>query len=536
MKKEGERIVVDLGQSHKVCHALSLLASIPERQSKVKHAHVVCMEEPLPKLRRKNSKGKKSSKSKSLGTKELTEVFKALGDLTNLTSLTIDLNYMMELPIQVLFPILTCAAKLQSLEFRDVRFQSNDWKEIESLQSLLEECTSLKSMTISHVRGPPEIMESLLLGPPALERIEVVSSAVSSCCCRGRSCGETTGNTSLCCQEIQSRSLERIVKQSPRLKALHLVELPLGQISDEHVKALAMNLSWTTCTLQELSIVSSWLTATSGEAICHMMMLNESITRLQLHLDWEDHGPMVADMIRMNCALRSLDLRVYGDYDQVQDCLHDLALALYQIPAEKGTPTSSSLSELRMCFEFDPDTLVKDKLLKAFEKAIKTNDTLHELTLTDSLTKRQLNPSLQTKLTLNKLRVPQLLRDTACTSECDCSNTMQQQEQQQHEGLVNAIVAAKNDTNVVFHILSNCPSMIGPQEAAAVCTATPSSSTSASKTNSSVMYGLLIRQYDQAKHPLTSTSSGKNSKKHYYRKVTGPAIGRRLKSLLAPSA
>lgn len=396
------------------------MADIP-KQFKVRTAHVYA-DAPVHKRKRESSDAR------------IVDIFEALGNLPNLTTLHVDLGQLMGLPIRALTVLFggPRASKLASLQLTKLQFVGTA-QHLQELRCTLRELTSLHSIKINACRGDPQAVEGLLLDPPSLSTIEVTSTSISP--------------LDLSPEEANDK-LVQLLRFSPKLKTLSLINLPQGQAGDGPIQALAAELSRNLSTqLTELTIVSSLLGMESGKAISNMLQLNTTIQSLSLQLDWEDSGVSIANMLKRNQTLKSLDLRVYGDEDSVSGSAIEMARAL-------AAPGASKLRKLRLCFEFHPN-LITEEVVAAFQDALQTNEHLSKLVLTDSIEKCPLPVSTKTKLRLNRLGVPQLLRN---------QDDVVGNATAVHEAIVEAIIMAKNDIHVLYDLVSSYPTLcVDPQ-------------------------------------------------------------------------
>lgn len=256
----GRHISVNLNQAD-VGKALSGLAGIPRTQLKVTTAHV-------------HATHRDSGRSKQTTTTIL-EVFRTIGNLPNLTTLTVDLSYLEVLPIVALTELLNGKSQLKSMHLSRTRLvaatiQGHTCSIAENLNNLklaLNGQNHLQILRLDSCRGNPLIMESLILEPPALTRIEVsgtvisLQSSPSNILASAAADGTVTSSA--------SSFLAKLLQSSPHLQSLSLVNLPLGQISDAHILAMVAELSRgkRSSKVTELTLVSSLLARESGEAI-----------------------------------------------------------------------------------------------------------------------------------------------------------------------------------------------------------------------------------------------------------------------------
>ncbi|CAB9496143.1 expressed unknown protein [Seminavis robusta] len=596
-------ISVNLNQAN-VCQALLALNEIPKAQQKVKtaHVHATCPSFPphvpattsstgtnTSSTKGKNARKNKACMSKAHRMESIIQVFRAIASLPNLTSLTVDLEYFAALPVGALLELLIGKCQLESLQLSHLQLvatttdtnpdngngnasmeDTHPENELDLLRLILNNQPRLSAIHFTSCRGNPAIMQALILEPPALQSIHLDGTPIAPVHTpQNPSSNNETITASTCsCTD----TLARILRASPQLKELSLMNLPLGQISDKHIQTMAGELSWGEACKQltDLTIVSSLLGEETGEAISNMLVFNDSIRALTLHIDWEEIGYAVSKMIQTNSTLQRLDVRVYGDEDFITDGVVAVAQAL-----EKPF---SSLQKLRLCFEFEPSR-IPGAVLDAFSKALETNETLGKLVLTDTIEKCALPVAMRTRLRLNRLGVHDLLRaanetTTITTGATDTAASKTESSRNAspsvHETFVEAIISAKNDIHVVYNLLSNYPLLcMAPLEQEQTSTST---STSDAKLSSSHLalesisnYNLPIKipyytktfsrlgggggypstgtgtkdlAFFQVALPSTSTSTSTSTSSgtSSSTKRTAKKLGRTFKSLFAPSA
>ena len=196
----------------------------------------------------------KSRQAKGNMEKLVVDTFRTLGQLPKLSSIKMDLGFAVDLPIEALAALFhgPCAARLTHLEFSNLQFVS-DQEALPNLIAVLKAQTNLRTLKFSGCRGCIAAVEALLLYSPVLRRLEINSTAIDHA-------AGTNANP-------RDSTLVKLVQHSSNLKALSLINLPHGQISDSFVKAMADELSSSTTRLIDLTIVSSLLTQESGMAI-----------------------------------------------------------------------------------------------------------------------------------------------------------------------------------------------------------------------------------------------------------------------------
>jgi hypothetical protein len=253
-RRYGRHISVNLNQPN-VNKALSGLALNPRKRLKVTTAHVHATV--------------RSSKQK--GTAIL-EIFRTIGNLPNLATLTVDLKFLEVLPIVALTALLNGKSQLKSLHVSNTRLvagtpqedASTITEELNILKKSLLGQSRLKILRLDCCRGDPWIMESLILDPPALTRIAISNTAIS----RHSSLDSNYASEAVAGFVMTSTSyLATLLQSSPHLQSLSLVNLPLGQISDCHIIEMAEELSSRYSKVTELTLASSILAGESGEAI-----------------------------------------------------------------------------------------------------------------------------------------------------------------------------------------------------------------------------------------------------------------------------
>ena len=176
------------------------------------------------------------------------------------------------------------------------------------------------------------------------------------------------------------------------------------------------------------------------------------IETLKLHLDWENCGHSIARMLQSNKKMKHLDIRLYGDDENVRDDAILIARAL----RGGDKPSSPALRRLKISMEIDPGDAPMDDsnhdhnsetnaIMASFEQTLDTNETLRYLDLNDNVNAFPLPLSLETKLRLNRCGARKLLRRHGRAV---------------HEEFVEALISEKDDLNTIFHILINQPNLV----------------------------------------------------------------------------
>lgn len=409
-------LAVDLGSKH-AGPALEVLLKMEKRRYKVRSARVFSTSGYIY-----------SKKGVSSGT-TIAEVFDLLSRLPNLKYLTVDFHH--ALPLHALCFLSQCP-RLKELVLENVQLSGD--------------CESQTKAETSPASGEEDVtflVNNVLANSPALQELSLIN-------CKGAPALETLfksglpntlkkltiGNTPI------GTGMETIglamaqLGSNPNLLSLKLHDVP--NLQDIHIQTLtATALASNNSNLTELEFTSNLLGAAAGQAIVQSLHDNCKLEHLKLHMDWEDCGAPVAEMLQTNTHLKQLDLRLYGDDDKVREDAILIAQALQQ-------QDSSALRRLRLCMEMEPceeDQAIVD----AFDIALQSNLQLKYLELDDSIEDFPLPLTLRSKLKLNRSGAPKLWkRGHAAT----------------HEHFVQAITNQRDDLNTIFHILREEPTLI----------------------------------------------------------------------------
>lgn len=293
--------------------------------------------------------------------------------------------------------------------------------------------SNVQELSLLHCRGAGGV-GLLLAGLTQLKILKISNTAVNST------------------SESTRATLQALV-QSPRLVSLKLRYVPA--LEKDHLTGMLQELqdSNGTTRLQELEVTSGCLEGPAGLAVSKMMLSNRTIQRLVLQVEWENCGRDIVSMLAINPTLTSLEVRLYGDDENVLEDALLIAKALRgkRVIAHGTSQKAYSkcpLRNLKLSVGLDlseVDSFVVGSIVTSFDGALESNDTLRRLEVYNSLDFMSLPPSLKAKLLLN------------C---CGASQLLHSKHQPSQAKFVKAMASPRNDLNTLYHILSNHPSLI----------------------------------------------------------------------------
>ena len=359
-------IVVDLA-STKVEAALSELTKITKIGKKVKKAtvHANTLVEFPGRFGRV-----------TFETKHVLCVFEALAKLPNLHSLIIELNFhVISLPVSAILAVFR-KRQLKRLTLKHLHLLGSE-QDFEELRHLAQLQTSLKGLSLDSCRGLGAT-RALVYHLPCVQELRIVSSALAP-----------TG-------ALREAEVANLV--TPHLRSLKLDDIP--DLHDKVCIALANTLANTFSQVQELHLASSMLSEEATRAITTALQSNTALRKLTLHVDSEDVGMFVADIIAANTSLESIDMRLHNDANFVGEICWHMAQALQM---------NTNLKCLRLRLEIELDTLPAFAV-DAFANALKTNSSLQMLSLDDGIYRYPLPPDIKLQLALNECGGRQLLQ------------------------------------------------------------------------------------------------------------------------------
>jgi hypothetical protein len=218
---------------------------------------------------------------------------------------------------------------------------------------------------------------------------------------------------------------------SPNLRCLVLEETP--ELDDAHCVVLAEALSRPDCQLEELCLVSSISTNTSARAMTNMLLTNTSLAKVTLHIDSDQLGMWIAQVIRANTTLKQLHIRLYNDV---------IARALQ---------SNQHLTHLRVRSEMDVELLPKE-LVTSFDQALQIPTVaLQSLSVDDGVYRYPMPESLKLQMRLNQCGTRALLQQFHAVKP-----------HQLVDALVNSVTSDQQQEKVdaTFALLSQAPELI----------------------------------------------------------------------------
>ena len=492
-------IAVDLSQSN-ICSALASLQKFKTGIERITTARVYT-----------------SVQSTGIHDQDLIRVFGIIGNFPNLKHVQVNLRYAHfpnhgAVPLEALACLLqggkskTGRRRLKSLQFRNVHLSSSSSGQAQRLCDALKCQKRLQEIEVVDCTGRmAAFFSAVSMHAKNLRRLRVDGTLLGS-----------------------SWTWVNLCEAHPALRSLQLEDVP--DINDDKMADLANALRDPQCRIQELVIASSIVTDKSGNVLTEMLLVNQSIRHLTLHLDCERLGTAMANCMKRNSNLRSLDVRCYGDDDNVLDDIIQLSHALYPPKTDMtatGATTStgggSNLQKLRLRLEIEPYEFGQI-ILDTFGAMMPHNDTLQELVLDDGSEHYPLPTDTQLKLKLN---------------ECGYSKyrqaSLQGKRNDKHQMLFDALVAGKDDPSVSFSILSNHPQVIVEACQEAVYAGEMQTDTAQPVGSSKTIKSMTSKQTPSgAPHPFPTVKTTASSRMP--RRTTSKSLRRRVLSILAPSA
>jgi len=569
-------IAVDLSDRH-IGKALASLERMTKRMSKIKSAQIF--------LGRPRSVGI----HKKLTPSVLIQIFGILGQMPNLKIVKIDLNLVSNssnssatastapvggaavLPLTALTVLVQGARRLRTMQLHNL-----DLLLLQDLSS----CTESSSSSSSDTSTATDLQDfaAALREHKNFNSLEMIScggiASAATVPCATHADASTGSNSHARCtnhSNSMSRVLACILKYAKYLKELRVegtsfgqyhVHSILGRISkavtdscltkvslqeipdlhDAHIVELSMALASPYCKVQALELRSSILTEEAGDALTTMLLINQSITHLTLHLDCEQLGSAMARVFRHNNTLQHVDLRCYGDDEEVCQSVLEMARALRlrrcsssgcrkHIAKRSGyasSPSSSKIREsqvqsLRLSLEIEPYQC-QNEILAQFAATLKHNHILSTLVLDDGIEPYVLTEDMQFDLKLNRCGYSRFTKDIGNANVTTPTQYL------------DAMAQESDDINVLFTILNQhpellCQAALAP-ETTATKEATPCDDSDAEevvqspKKKSSLPRQILYtRQSSLSPKPIKKTTSS-----------MGKSIKRRFLTILAPSA
>jgi len=487
-------IAIDLSQ-RTTAKALESLSQMTKRMRKIKSAMVYTSRAGVGIHRR-------------ISPQDVIHIFTVLGQMPNLTSVVVDLNRPRHhtgnggLPLNALIRLLRSSKRLQSLQLRQL------------------------DVSVISVRDSPAAWQELCRCFAKHKHLQRIS--IFNCIGKNISCvigvvakhARSLRQCQLVGASISSPALARLTSTTchPRLKTLELEELP--DINDAQIARLCSDLEKNDCQLEELRIRSSFLTEAAGDRLALMLCLNTSLRTILLHLDCERFANSMAHCFGVNTTLRNVDLRCYGDDEAVSHNVVQMALALQYSPIQK----------LRLCLEIEPLEFQHD-ILDAFRFMLMgdTNTSLQELILDDGIQTYPVSEQLQLQLELNQCGYSRFIR----TYDTSSSGVTPQQWMQALQTASDA-----ENLNVIYTILSNCPTLICGAATAMFEEQQPAMDSSSKMDASSKRrrYGILSSVVSTKRTSSSSPTSSRRTAALPTKAPSGKSLLRVVKAILAPSA
>jgi hypothetical protein len=309
------------------------------------------------------------------------------------------------------------------------------------------------------------------------------------------------------------------------MKKLNLDFIP--DILDDNIIALCNELTLPQTSLEKLTVISPRLGESSGRAIASMLLVNTSIQALKLYIRWGSCGTCMAEVLRSNTTLQSMDLQLdEKDRSSVSSQAISIAEALCQEPyqhiAEGRSYQKTGVRKLRLCFDDDREDATTS-ILNAFDKTLDVNETLEELLIVVGIWRLPLPPAIDFKLKLNRGNVRKLFR---------CQQVGEKAVATTDEQFCEALIAQKDDMDVTFFILQNHPSLcLGWRDSLTDAPKPVATETRAFGTQHRLgRLGFPSRKRKASPRHIKNLDAGLSS-------LTAlTSIRRRVKSILAPSA
>lgn len=431
-RRNTRRIVVDLGQSS------SLLALVA--LGHCKHSVKV-----------------KSASIEKYGTRRgsLQPIMKALGQLPNLCTLTVDLNHG-RISVATLVVLVKSVKGLRDLALTNAVFTGTLCDQIELERMLMSpRCCNIRRLSLNHCKGTA-VVRAFLTKTTSMKIVSIRNCHISQF--------DMGSGASLVLMFQQNLGLRSLTLDSiPDLEDWHLVQLA-DSISDRNDNHLV-----------GLHIISSNIGQEAGEALANLLLSGRSrISQLTLNLgrEWSSIGRTLASVLSSSNAssLTSLQLRLTGsDLDG-----HDIATMALQV-GEALTLSRTRLTRLE--FNVDLDTFVgfghDCRVLRFYEDVLGKNHLVQDLRFFDSYwesgiatnpghskhsnthhdlpepTSLPMTPYLKMKLALNRSGLSTMIHDPPGENRSPMSLA----------SYVQAMSTIKDDLSCVFYAISHNPSL-----------------------------------------------------------------------------
>lgn len=418
-KQQSHHIVLDVA-SKDVKDALSTLLLCKEQVKKVTSADIIL-----------TSTNANTTPTPSSSSDLMSSLLKDLGRLSALETLSIDLYTATDATVTIrsLASLLKKATKLRCLHLKRLSLVKESGLEcLRKFQKATGKHPSLEHVTLEQL----ELLE--MYDPEDGSRRFLYPFDKSAFCLPW------------------SQLLSAIVRIES-LKTLVLKDL--YNLVDNDVVTLAHNIAFGSSAnkLQQLHLVSSVVgdIAAAGEAISSMLLVNETIKSVTFDLGayWEGCGSHVADAIRSNSHMQRLSLGLRGTADSVLQDVLNVAEALQQSPFfYRDTISGTRLEHLDLYLKIKDD-VPEAAILEAFQDALSHNESLGRLNLFVGRDDIKLPAAMKFQLDLNRFGLRGLFRYA----------NQQEQKQPSEQDQLNALISHKNNIAIVFHIVSQNPSL-----------------------------------------------------------------------------
>jgi hypothetical protein len=389
----------------------------------------------------------------------LQPIMKALGQLPNLCTLTVDLDRK-RLSVGTLVVLVKSVKGLRDLTLKNAVFTGTLCDQIELERTLVSPLyCNIRRLSLSHCQGTA-VVSAFLTKTTSLKMLRISNCRISQCDMGG------------------GASLVQMFQQNLGLRCLTLESIP--DLEDKHLVQLSDSMSDRNNNhIEGFHIISSNIGQEAGEALANLLLSWRSrISQLTLNLgrEWSTIGYTFASVLSSSNAssLTSLQLRLTGsDLDG-----HDIAVTALQI----GDALRLSRTRLtRLEFNVDLDTFVgfghDSRVLRFYEDVLRTNHLLQDLRFFDSCresgiaanrghsertntqhlpepTSLPMTPYLKMKLTLNGSGLSTMIHESLGENRSPLSLA----------SYVQAIYTIKDDISCAFYAISRNPTLFAVHE------------------------------------------------------------------------